>query len=239
MKKLLSKTPTFLLGLAVGVALTAGSVAGAATYLKASINNVKIIVDGKEAKLSDKPLSVNGRTYLPVRDTANALGYSVQSVTSSAITLKEGISEKVVTSEPKSETVTSKSAKTVENLRETYSTDGKLDPTKIREALNSGALDVNAKDEDTGNTLLMYVILDNNYEAYKAIKHNVLNADVQNNEGKTALHLSVINKNVFYFGELTGDLKADATIKDISGKQAIDYAAKGSAEQIELKIYMM
>lgn len=124
-------------------------------------------------------------------------------------------------------------------MKEIYSTDNKLDAEKIRTALNNGTLDVNAQDlSNGGNTLLMYVIEENNYEAYKAIKRNALDVNVQRDDGKTALMLTVITKNDFYFGEMT-NLKADAKIKDSSKKQAIDYADDNSTEQRYLKIYMM
>lgn len=108
-------------------------------------------------------------------------------------------------------------------MKETYSTDGKLDATKIREALNSGKLDVNAQDEETGNTLLHYVILENNFSAYTAVKRNALNVDIQNKQGQTPLQISVTEKNIFFFSELK-DLKADAKIKDSNGSLPIDYA---------------
>ncbi|MCM3134587.1 copper amine oxidase N-terminal domain-containing protein [Paenibacillus polysaccharolyticus] len=247
MKKMFKKLPTFLLGAVVGITFTGATAVGAATYLKATQSNVKVIVDGTQAKLSDSPLNVNGRLYLPVRDTANAMGYSVESVTSSQVSLKEGVATSNATNTGSTgTTVTTPSnntnetaSKKVKNLRETYSTDGKLDPDKIRTALNNGTLDVNSQDSTNGNnTLLMYVIEENNYEAYKAIKRNALDVNVQRDDGKTALMLTVISKNDFYFGEMT-NLKADAKLKDNSGKQAIDYADDNSTEQRYLKIYMM
>lgn len=154
-----------MLGAIVGITLTAGTVAGASAYLKATKSNVKIVVDGKQAQLSESPLNVNGRLYLPVRDTANALGYSVQSVTSSKVELKEGVSTNSAPVSPNKESSSSNyttSLKTVNNLKETYSTNGKLDAEKIRVALDSGTLDVNAVDSVTGNSLLHLVILENN-----------------------------------------------------------------------------
>ncbi|WP_106766449.1 stalk domain-containing protein [Paenibacillus faecalis] len=245
MKKIVSKVPTFALGLFVGVALTAGTVVGAASYLKATVYDVKIVVDGEEAKLTDKPLNVKGRTYLPVRDTANVLGYDVASVTSSKIELKESStssSTSINNSGSKTDNASNKGKSNskgvyVKNLRETYSTDGKLDASKIRADLNSGKLDVNSHDE-AGNTLLHYVILEDNFEAYKAINRNALNVDIQNKDGKTPLHTSVIEKNVFYFSELK-NLKADATIKDKNGLLPIDYAQKNSIFELGLEAYMM
>ncbi|WP_340031123.1 stalk domain-containing protein [Paenibacillus sp. FSL K6-1122] len=252
MKKMFKKLPTFLFGAVVGVAVTAGTAVGAATYLKATQSNVKIVVDGTQAKLSESPMNIGGRLYLPVRDTANALGYSVESITSSQVSLKEGVTANsttntgptgvqfgTVVTTPSNNNTNTTASKKVKDLKEIYSTDNKLDAEKIRTALNNGTLDVNAQDlSNGGNTLLMYVVEENNYEAYKAIKRNALDVNVQRDDGKTALMLTVITKNDFYFGEMT-NLKADAKIKDSSKKQAIDYADDNSTEQRYLKIYMM
>ncbi|PYE51654.1 copper amine oxidase-like protein [Paenibacillus barcinonensis] len=247
MKKILSKLPTFMLGAIVGVAVTAGSAVGAATYLKATQSNVKLIVDGSQAKLSESPLNVNGKLYLPVRDTANAMGYSVESVTSSQVSLKESQKNSSTTTSPTNNTSTAPSnpttstntiaSKKVKNLKETYSTEGKLDAEKIRTALNNGTLDVNAQDSESLNSLLHYVIAENNYEAFKAINRNSLNPDLQNKDGNTSLHLAIQTENIFYFGELK-KMKADPNIKNSSGKLAIDLADPKSTTYDSLKIYM-
>jgi hypothetical protein len=262
MKKMLKKLPTFMLGAVVGITLTAGTAVGAATYLKATQSNVKIVVDGTQVKLSDSPLNVNGRLYLPVRDTANALGYSVESVTSSKVSLKEGTSASNTTtnngttssnngstggqsgtgatnpSNSNSGSSSTTASKKVKNLRETYSTDGKLDAEKIRTALNNGTLDVNAQDSDTMDTLLHFAVLDEDFEAYKAIKRNALSPNIQNKDGQTALMLAVINDRDFYFGEIK-DMKPDVTIKDKAGKQAIDYADPKSTYYSSLRAYAL
>lgn len=241
MKKLASKMPTFLLGAVVGITLTAGTAVGAASYLKATQSNVKIVVDGSQAKLSESPLNVNGKLYLPVRDTANALGYSVQSVTSSTVSLKEGTSNTSNSSAGNSTATTSNSStasKKVKNLKETYSTDGKLDASKIRAALDNKTLDLNSVDQDTGNTLLHYTIEENNFEAFKTIKRNALNVNIQNLLGQTPLHTAILNNSSFYLGELK-DLKADANIKDNQGNLPIDLAKKNSPNYISLEAYML
>lgn len=241
MKKLISKIPTFVLGTIVGVALTSATVVGAASYLKATVSNVKVVVDGKEAKLSDKPLNVNGRTYLPVRDTANVMGYNVTSATSSKIELNKASNTGTTPSDKtdKGSNASNNNGKGVyvKNLKETYSTDEKLDANKIRKDLDSGKLNINSQDEETGNSLLHYVIMEDNFNAYTAIKRNVLNPNIQNKEGRTPLHTAVIEKNSFYCGELL-DMKADAKKKDANGLLPIDYAEKNSAIELSLKTYM-
>nr|WP_087433210.1 stalk domain-containing protein [Paenibacillus apiarius] len=232
-----------MLGLFVGAILTAGTAVGAATFYKATPMNIKVVVGEKQAKLSDSPLNVNGKTYLPLRDTASALGYSVQSVTSSEITLKE----KANVDREKNQKNTDKNNNTkttiqtvkMKNLKETYSTDGKLDAAKIKEALNIETLDVNAQDSDTGMTLFHYVVLEDNYEAYKAIRRNNLNVDIPDNKGQTPLFLTVIHENSFFFGEVLDELNADFMVKDSEGKQAIDYTAKGTSFYNALRAEML
>ncbi|MHA7582076.1 stalk domain-containing protein [Paenibacillus vandeheii] len=251
MKKILSKLPTFILGAIVGITVTAGTAVGAATYLKATQSSVKIIVDGTQAKLSESPLNVNGKLYLPVRDTANAMGYSVESVTSTQVSLKEGVSASNTTTNNSSAgtsvnnpsnsnnstTTNNTGGQYVQGLHEKYSTDGKLDVTKVKEAITTKKITVNTQDKDTGNSLMHYVVLENNYSLYLTIKRNALDVNLQNNQKQTPLHLAVINKNSFYYGELE-QLKANPNIEDKNGLLPIDYAEKNSVFDIGLDAYM-
>lgn len=248
----MKKIGIFVLGVVAGGVLFSGVAVGAANYLKASIYNVKIVVDNKEAKLSDQPLNVNGKTYLPLRDTANALGYGVSSVTSSKIELKSGGATISIPSNPNTgsastnnnngSTLTKPSngkGEYVRDLKTKYSTDEKLDAAKLKIAIDSGEITVNAQDEATGDSLLQMVIKENNYNAYLAIKRNALNVNTQNKEGQTALHTAVIEENDFYFGELLNSLKANSKIKDNNGLQPIDYAKKNSSFQLGLEADML
>ncbi|MEI2281235.1 stalk domain-containing protein [Paenibacillus polysaccharolyticus] len=250
MKKILSKLQTFMLGAIVGITVTAGTAVGAATYLKATQSNVKIVVDGTQAKLSDSPLNVNGKLYLPVRDTANAMGYSVESVTSSQVSLKEGTTSSNTTNSGSTGTILNNPSNSnntttpnntggqyVQGLHEKYSTDGKLDVARIKEAITTKKITLNAQDKETGNSLMHYVVLENNYSLFIAIKRNALDVDLQNNDKQTPLHLAVINKNSFYYGELR-DLKANPNIEDKNGLLPIDYAEKNSVFDIGLDAYM-
>ncbi|WP_340028493.1 ankyrin repeat domain-containing protein [Paenibacillus sp. FSL H7-0940] len=251
MKKILSKLPTFTLGAIVGITVTAGTAVGAATYLKATQSNVKIVVDGTQAKLSDTPLNVNGKLYLPVRDTANAMGYSVESVTSTQVSLKEGVSASNTTTNNgstgnsvnnpsnsnNSTTTNNTGGQYVQGLHEKYSTDGKLDAAKVKEAITTKKITVNTQDKDTGNSLMHYVVLENNYSLFLTIKRNALDVNLLNNQKQTPLHLAVINKNSFYYGELE-QLNANPKIEDKNGLLPIDYAEKNSVFDIGLDAYM-
>jgi len=237
-----SKIPTLLLGVVIGATLTSATAVGAANYLKANIYNVKIVVDNKEAKLTDQPLNVNGRTYLPLRDTANALGYGVSSVTSSKIELKSDGSTPATSSTSttdKTTTSTTNNAKGeyVKDLENKFSSDGKIDANKVKLAIAAGEISVNAQDEATGNSLLHYAVLQDNYSLYQVIHVNALNPNLKNKDGQTPLHLAVIEKNRFYLGELK-DLKVDANIVDNASKKAIDYATDSSIKA-GLQAYML
>ncbi|MEK4451301.1 stalk domain-containing protein [Paenibacillus sp. FSL L8-0506] len=237
----MKKIPTFMLGLVVGITLTAGSAVGAATYLKATQSNVSLVVNGQKTSLTDKPVNVNGKLYLPVRDTAKVLGYEVNSVTSSSVSLVESnaaSNSNTATSNSNSST-NNKTGDYVDNLHELYSTDGKLDAEKVKTGIASGKLTVNSQDKETKNSLLHYTVLEDNFAVYSVIKVNALNTNLQNSEGKTSLHLAVIIQNDFYFGELITAYRADAKIKDNSGKLPIDYATKGTSTYNGLQGYMM
>ncbi|MGE7054951.1 stalk domain-containing protein, partial [Paenibacillus glucanolyticus] len=75
MKKRFSSVPAFALGAIVGVTLTAGTAVGAAVYLKAVPSPAKIVVNSSEVKLSEPPVVIQNKLYVPVRDFSEALGY--------------------------------------------------------------------------------------------------------------------------------------------------------------------
>ncbi|MGQ4679427.1 stalk domain-containing protein [Paenibacillus polymyxa] len=238
------RIPTFIAGAIVGVAVTLSGIAGASTYLKATLLNTKVIVNGTEAKLNDQPISVNGRSYLPVRDTASAMGYSVKSANSSKIELVEGVSTLSVTPSTASQStkVDTSSAATTNKGGRIFLVDqfkkenGKLDSEKIKAAIESGELTVNSQDSN-GDSILHWTIRLNDYATWLVIKKNGLNVNVQNNLGNTPLHETVKDKNSFYLGELK-DLKASPTIKNAEGKLPIDYAEPNSGAHSSLRVYM-
>ncbi|MEE4561435.1 stalk domain-containing protein [Paenibacillus polymyxa] len=240
------RIPTFLAGAIFGVAVTLSGVAGASTYLKATLLNTKIIVDGTEAKLNDQPISVNGRSYLPVRDTASAMGYSVASASSSKIELVEGgtntpssASSSTTTQATKAETTTAvKQGGKTFNV-EQFLKGEKLDSEKIAVAIASGELTINSQDAN-GDSILHWVIRKNDYATYLVIKKNALNVNLVNSLGNSPLHEAVLDKNGFYIGELTGNTyRANAKVKNAEGKIPLDLVEKGSFTETELKAYML
>ncbi|KAF6626937.1 hypothetical protein H6F38_23045 [Paenibacillus sp. EKM208P] len=239
------RVPTFLVGVIVGAAVAVSGVAGASTYLKATLTpNTKIIVNGEQAKLSDSPINVNGKAYLPLRDTASAMGYSVASASGGKIELVEGASatSTSTTAQPtKTDTTkvteTSKGGKTF-NVDQ-YAKGDKLDSEKIAAAIASGVLTINSQDAATGKSLLMLVIEKDDYATYQVIHKNGLNPNLQDKEGNTALHYVVKYDNSSYMGELKS-MKVDPKIKNKNGQRAYDLVTdKNSGVAVSLEVYMM
>ncbi|OMD78247.1 ankyrin repeat domain-containing protein [Paenibacillus odorifer] len=235
----MKKIPTFALGLIVGITLTAGTAVGAATYLKATPKTVKIVVGSNQKSV--EAMNVQNKLYVPVRDAGDSFGYSVSGVTSSTVTFAEGVTTNSAGTGTNAGNENTSSTKAggeyVQDLHKKYSTDGKLDAEKIKAALAAKEITINVQDKETGNSLLHYVVLEDNFAVFSVIKVNALNVNLQNKEGQTALILAVIEKSDFYTSEMK-NLKAKATIKDNSGKQAIEYAEKNSAIETGLTTYM-
>lgn len=248
----MKKIPAFALGLVAGITLTAGTTIGAANYLKATPKTVKVVVGNTQKSV--EAMNVQNKLYVPVREAGVSFGYSVSGVTSSTVTFAENkaIGTKEGTGTSKGSTDTTKGSTTsnnaapakntggeyVQGLHDKYSTDGKLDANKVKAGIAAGEITVNAQDKETGNSLLNYVILEDNFAVYSVIKVNALNVNLQNKEGQTALMLAVINENRFYLGELTNTYKSDASIVDSFGKKAIDYA-ENSTIKANLMLYML
>ncbi|MGM1020008.1 MAG: stalk domain-containing protein [Bacillota bacterium] len=237
------RIPTFLAGAIFGVAVAVSGVAGASTYLKATLAPTKIIVDGEQAKLSDSPINVNGKAYLPLRDTASAMGYNVASASGSKIELvKSNGTVPTPSSTPSAVTTTKNETTTaVKQGGKTFNVDqytkgDKLDGEKIAAAIASGELTINSQDAATGKSLLMYVIEKDDYATYQIIHKNGLNPNLQDNEGNTALHYAVLTERNYYLGELK-DMKVDANKKNKNGEKAIDIT-KNSGDKDSLKVYM-
>lgn len=231
----MKKISIFSIGLLTGIIITVSGVAGAATYLKAIPKSVKIVVGSSQKSV--EAMNVNNKLYVPVRDAGASFGYSVSGVTSTTVTFAEEVSASASTTTSTS-TTTSSTGGYVVGMHDKYGTDGKLDAAKVKAGIEAGEITINSQDEN-GDSLLHWVIREDNFSVYTVIKLNALNVNLQNDEGVTPLMLAVKNKNNFYFGELTNTFKADAKLKDDSGKQAIDYAEKGSSEYVKLQGYMM
>ncbi|KAF6630490.1 hypothetical protein H6F38_13730 [Paenibacillus sp. EKM208P] len=242
------RIPTFLAGAIFGVAVAVSGVAGASTYLKATLTPTKIIVDGEQAKLSDSPINVNGKAYLPLRDTASAMGYNVASASGGKIELvKSNGTTSTPSSTPSATTTTKSETSATAAVKsggktfnvEQYTKGDKLDSEKIAAAIASGELTINSQDAN-GDSILHWVIRKNDYATYLVIKKNALNVNLVNSLGNSPLHESILDKNNFYLGELTGiSYKANANIKNKNGQKPIDLLDKKSSNYIVLEAYMM
>lgn len=230
----MKKIKNFSLGLIAGVVLTSSTVVGATTYLKATPKTIKIVVGNSQQSVS--AMNVNNKFYIPVREAANSFGYQVKDATSSVVTFQEGV---VI---PSGNTTTnSNSTKVsgvyVENLRDKYSSDGKLDASKVKKALESGEINVNVQDKVSKTSLLQFVIEEENFAVYQLLKTSALDVNLIDAKGQTALFTSVLANNNFYYGELTNHFKADPNIKDKNGKTILDLIGEDSSLYISLKTY--
>ncbi|WDM23829.1 stalk domain-containing protein [Paenibacillus polymyxa] len=239
------RIPTFLAGAIFGVAVAVSGVAGASTYLKATLTPTKIIVDGEQAKLSESPINVNGKAYLPLRDTASAMGYNVASASGGKIELVKSNGTTSTPSSIPSATTTIKSEPATTAVKQggktlnvdQYTKGDKLDSEKIAAAIASGELTINSQDAN-GDSILHWVIRKDDYATYLVIKKNALNVNIVNSLGNSPLHEAVINKSIFYLSELK-NLKVDAKIKNAEGRTAIQYAEKSSPIELSLESYVL
>ncbi|MDP9676967.1 hypothetical protein J2W97_002962 [Paenibacillus jamilae] len=238
------RIPTFLAGAIFGVAVAVSGVAGASTYLKATLTPTKIIVDGEQAKLSDSPINVNGKAYLPLRDTASAMGYNVASASGGKIELVKSNGTTTTPSSTPSATPTKSEPATtaVKQGGKTFNVDqytkgDKLDSEKIAAAIASGELTINSQD-DNGDSILHWVIRKNDYATYLVIKKNALNVNIQNNKLQSPLHEAALQNSNFYIGELES-LHANPKLMDIEGKKPIEHIRVNSSNYISLEVYMM
>ena len=74
-----------LKGAAIGIALTLAVVIAIPVFasvarretISVNFNNISIAIDGQRVQTENEPFIFEGRTYLPVRDVANAMGFDV------------------------------------------------------------------------------------------------------------------------------------------------------------------
>ena len=73
-----------LMGVVIGTVLTAALMIAVPVFAREAqqtitvhFNNIRIAIDGQRVQTENEPFVFQGRTYLPVRDVANAMGYDV------------------------------------------------------------------------------------------------------------------------------------------------------------------
>lgn len=68
----------FLLGFLVGSLIFGTTTALASEEVKAYFTNYKLSVNGRNVNLNNKIVTINGSSYLPLKDVSNVLGYKVE-----------------------------------------------------------------------------------------------------------------------------------------------------------------
>ncbi|MCM3271149.1 stalk domain-containing protein [Paenibacillus elgii] len=243
MKKLF----TFTTGIIVGAAIATAGSAFASNVLSGTVADFKILVNGNEKQLENKPVVIDGSSYLPVRAISGALGYDVQYEDSTkTISLANDGNKYLKTddsnAQPVGKTEDNKQVSNgnfVKELKGKYSKDGKLDAELIKKAIDSKELSVNAQDEASGDSLLIMAIKDNNFPVYQVLKDNKVDAELPNKEGKYPIHIATIVKSDFYTGELLNDFRVKVKVKDNSGKLPVDYTEAKSRFRDTLEIKMI
>jgi len=233
----------FITGVIVGAAVaTTGSVF-ASDAVSGTFAEFKILVNGNQAKLADKPVVIDGSSYLPVRAISNSLGYEVQYEDSSKTISLSNDGKKYLKDEKQSPKPEEKKQMSegnyVKDLKSKYSKDDKLNADLIKAAIEKKEITVDAQDETTGDSLFILAIRENNFPAYQVLKDNGVNPELPNKEGKTPLHIATIVKNSFFMGELKTHFNVKAKIKDNDGKMPIDYTEKNSGEYQSLLPYSL
>ncbi|MBU7316156.1 stalk domain-containing protein [Paenibacillus oleatilyticus] len=236
----------FVAGVLVGaVVATAGSALAAQNEtISATFTEFNILVNGKQASLGDKPVVIEGSSYLPVRAISNTLGYQVQyDGESRTISLANDGNKYLKTddsnTQPVGKTEDNKQVSNgnfVKDLKGKYSKDGKLDAELIKKAIGSKEVSVNAQDEVSGDSLLILAIKENNFAVYQVLKDNKVDPELANSkDGRTPLHIAVIEKNSFFMGELLSVFKVKTKLTDKDGKVPQDYTQKGTDEYTALR----
>ena len=235
----------FVFGLIIGLGLSLASVSFAANKeVVAHLTPFKIMINGKITELKNSIVVIDGTSYLPVREISNLLGYEVEWEEETGTIGLSNDGKKYLNKNKKGGNNSSvsqeqtQSAHFVKDLKNKYSKDGKLNIDLIKIAIENGELDVNSQDYDTGDSLLILCIKENNFPVYDYLKNSgKLNPELPNNEGRTPLHIAVIEKNIFFFGELLAKFNVKTKVKDNFDKYPIDYTEQGSPEYIRLRSY--
>ncbi|GIP32601.1 stalk domain-containing protein [Paenibacillus sp. J2TS4] len=232
----------FIAGVIVGALVATGTSVYAASQITGMFADFNVLVNGNKVSLEQEPLVVDGSTYLKVREISEMLGYEVQYENVSRTISLSNDGKKYLTNDDsgKGELMEEKSVvegKYIKDLATKYSEDGKLNAEKIKTAIENGILDVNSQDEETGDSLFILAIKENNFPVYEVLKYRGVDPELANREGKTPLHIAVIENNDFFYGELTNYFEVKTKIKDSDGKMPIDYADKTSSTFRSLRMY--
>ncbi|GAA4881739.1 hypothetical protein GCM10023310_72260 [Paenibacillus vulneris] len=242
----MKKIGVFAVGAVFGIALSAttGVFADSSNLVSGVFSDFKVKINGKDTTIESKIVNIDGSTFLPVREISNKLGYEVQFQDETISLSNDGKKylkgDTIVQAQQPTKSEEPKQVSEgnyVKDLKLKYSKDGKLNVDLIKEAIEKKELSVNAQDESTGDSLLILAIKENNFSVYQVLKDNGVDPELTNNEGKTPLHIAVINKNSFFMSELISHFRVNAKTTDKDNKKAIDYTEKDSIDYRSLKPY--
>lgn len=201
----------------------------------ATIADFNFLINGEEVEVEGDVLAYDGRTHVQVRGLMEAAGYEVDydDATRTVILNKKqqvDVNESII--HPKtSQSETGGLDRVIENE------EGSLDLDVIKQAIENGEIEVDSIDEN-GNTLLLLASdkIENYYVGEYLINQGA-NLNHQNNEGKTAVHIAVIENNQAFL-RLLIESGASTIIEDNDGKKPIDYTKEYSTIWGTLKAYV-
>lgn len=240
----------FVIGLFVGATIMVTGTAVASNVIEAKLFNVKVIVDGQELSLDDRPLEANGRTYLPVRALAESLGYKasysskdkVVSLKSSTVESSKNTSTSTSTTKPNNSSSKGDDV-LIEGLLDKVlgEQDGQpvVDLDKVKQLIEVEGVDVNAKDKETGLSLAaiatQYELFYSPAPTFKYLKQKGADLFATDNQGRNLMHLVVFSENGSIYSLLL-EAGVDRKHKDNDGKTPFDYATEG---EVKSMIYRM
>lgn len=231
----------FLVGFVLGALIFGSMTAFANDEVRAKLTDIKLMVNGQLVELENKVMAVEGRSYLPVREVANLVGYDVDyNDATRTIILNKKQEEDVQNTDqsnnpPKNH---EQNNNVIEGLGDMFrNDDDNLDLEAIKQAVENGEVKVDSVDEN-GNTLLLLASDKiENYRVGEFLINKGANLNHQNNEGKTAVHIAVIENNQAFL-RLLIESGASTIIEDNDGKRPIDYTKEYSTIWGTLKAYV-
>lgn len=206
----------------------------------ATIADFNFLINGEKVEVDGDVLAYDGRTHVQVRGLMEAVGYKVDYDDATRTVIlsnnQEENSQKINQSDNASSNPEPDN-NVIEGLGDMFrNDDGNLDLEAIKQAIENGEIEVDSVDEN-GNTLLLIAAekLEDYYVGEYLINQGA-NLNHQNNEGKTAVHITAIEKNPPFL-RLLRESGASTIIEDNDGKKPIDYTEKYSGLWATLDFY--
>lgn len=208
---------------------------GASKTVTAVLGSYSIFVNGEKVQINAQPVNINGSVFVPLRALGEMFKYQVEYEAKTKGIYLSNNGEKYVNNIPSQESKSEKVVMKIENLKEKYSLNGKLNFEQIKKDIQDGKLDKDSQDAETGDTLVILAIKENNFPLFDFLAKNGADLEKANNNGETPLHVAVFVKSNFYVGQLVNNYKVNTKIQDNNKKIPFDYTEEDSVNWLLLK----